>query len=407
MTLFLSGCRWPRQVLACALCLAALLAGPSAQAASLQLIPALSLRGEYSDNIFFDATAEKADWLTTLAPSLTLERLDERLQLQATARLGILKYRDNTDLDAVDQQYLGQASFRWTPRLSLNSEVEFQRDSRPDRDVEESGLVLDAERRDRWHFGCGGGFALSERSRLSLNYIFQKIRYPQDSASNSDSHFLMLGYSYLLSERLQGIMNLNYSHSEFDGARIDNGVLEGGLAYALSERWDLQGLLGLRHTRSRYEEMVPVVVFPFVFFIKQDTESRNDGWTARLSSSWRGEKSQLQISLQRDVRLASGRSGSTEMSALVVSGSHRLTDRLSLTFSGGYYLNQADSNEFGGEAIDERTLRLTPGLRYRWNEDLSFILGYNHTRLDDREEDEVISRNLAFIRIDYRYPWEF
>jgi hypothetical protein len=401
-----SECRWPRQVLACALCLAALLAGLPARAASLQMIPALTLREEYSDNIFFDATAEETDWLTTLTPALTLERLDERLQLQATARLAVLRYRDNADLDALDQQYLGKASFRWTPRLSLNGDVEYQRDSRPDRDLVENGLVLDAERRDRWRFGCGGGFALSERSSMGLTYSFQEIRYPQDPSADSDSHFLMLGYSYLLSERMQGLVNLSYAHSEYDGARTDNGVLEGGLAYALSESLNLQALVGIRHTRSRYEEVVPVVVFPFVFFVKQDAESSDEGWTARMSASWRDERSIVQLSLHREVRLASGRSGSTELSSLVVSGSHRLTDRLSLTFSGGYYLNQADSNEFGGEAIDERTLRLTPGLRYRWSEDLSLTLGYNHTRLDDREEDEVTSRNLVFICIDYQYPLE-
>ena len=407
MAELLPGRSWPRRVLALALGLSALLAGQLAEAAVLELIPEFSVRGELSDNVFFDTTEEETDWLTTLSPGLTLERRSERMLLQGTARLAVQKYLDNTDLDAVDQQYLGRLTFRWTPRLSLNSEVEYQRDSQPDRDLEESGQVLDAERRDRRRFGCGGDYAISERFRMSLNYIFQQIRYPEDPASDSDSHYVMLGYSYELSERLQGLINFNYSHSEFDGSRLDNGALEGGLAYAFSERWNLQALLGVRHTRSRYEELVPVVVFPFIFWVKQDAESTDEGWTAQLSSSWRDEQSRVAVSLQREVRLASGRSGSTELTALIGTASHRLTDRLSLTLSGGYYINQADSNEFAGEATDERTLRLTPGLSYRWDEDLSVSLGYSYTRLDDREDDEVTSRNLVFIRIDYRYPWEF
>jgi hypothetical protein len=404
---FLSGYRWPRQVLAGVFCLAALSAGLPARAAGLQLIPALSLSEEYNDNIFFDATDEETDWVTTLAPSMTLQRLDERLQLQATARLAFLHYRDNSDLDAVDQQYLGQASFRWTPRLSLNGDVEYQRDSRPDRDLEENGLVLDAERRDLWRFGCGGGFALNERSSVNLTYSFQRFRYSQDTSADSDNHFLMFGYRYELSDRLQGLVNLSYGHTEYESARTDNGVLGGGLTYALSERFNLQALLGVRFTRSRYEEVVPVVVFPYIFFVKQDAETSDKGWTAQMNATWRGERSLFQLSLLREVRLASGRTGSTELTALVVSGSYRLTERLRFTFDGGYYINRADANQFGGEAIDEQTLRLTPGLRYRCSEDLSFILGYNYTRLDDREEDEVTSRNLAFIRIDYQYPWEF
>lgn len=379
---------------------------PSA-AAVFRLISSLELREEFSDNVFFDATDEEADWLTTLTPAFTLEQRSERTNIQATARLSGLHYRDNDDLDAVDQNYLVSADYVWSPRLNVNGEVEFQRDSRADRDLEDSGLVLDTERRDNWRAGCGSSFALSERSRLSLSYLFNRDIYSQDETADSDSHYVSLGYSYELSERIQGMVNLNYNHSEFKGSRIDNAGLEAGLGYAASESWNLQALVGARTTRSRYEELVPVVVFPFIFYLKQEAETRDEGWTAQLSSNWKMERSNVRASLQRDVRLASGRTGSTELTALTLSGRHRLTDKLSLTFSGGYYLNQADSNEFAGEAIDEQTLRLSPGLNYRWNEDLSMTLGYGHSRLDDREANEISTRNLAFIRLNYQYPREF
>ena len=385
-----------------------LLCAVPATAARVNLTPSLSVTKEFNDNIFLDAEDEEQDWLTKAAAGLQLERQSVRFQLQGTARLEGLKYLDNDELDALDQHYLASGNYRLTPRLAVNGEAQYKRDSQADRDLAETGLALGTERRDSQSYGCGAEYALTERSRLSLGYAFSRIDYQEeDEAADSDSHYAILGWQYELTERLQGLANFNYSHSDFSGSRLDNAVLQAGFGFASTERWSLQATAGARYTRSRYEELVPVlVVFPFVVYEKQDASSSDWGWVARLSASWQGERNKARLSLQREVRLASGRTGSTELSALVLSGSHRLTEKLSLTLAGGFYLNQAGTNEFAGEGIDELTLRLSPGLRYRWNEDLSVILGYNYTGLQDRETDEDSTRNLAFIRLDYRYPVE-
>lgn len=407
--------RFYNKLLRCTLALAllsGLLHSAPAEGARLELIPSLAVREEFSDNLFFDADDEETDWLTTVTPALQLKQQDERRLLQATARLDALRYVANDDLDAIDQHYLASINYRWTPRLAVSGQAQYTRDSRPDRDLEETGLVLSNERRDQETFGGSAEYAVSERSRLSLGYNFSRLDYQEDESADSDSHYAILGWHTEITERLKSITNFNYSHSEFKGARLDNAVLETGFAYAACEQWSLQALAGARYTRSRYEELIPVYGFflgvpILVDVVKQDSSSSDWGWVAQLSASWQGELSSASLSLQRQVRLASGRTGSTETTALIISGSHRLGENLFLNLSGGYYLNQANANEFAGSGIDEKTLRLSPGLRYRWNEDLDITLGYSTTLLEDQEADQDTTRNLAFIRLDYQYPLEF
>ncbi|MEZ4601731.1 MAG: outer membrane beta-barrel protein [Syntrophotaleaceae bacterium] len=390
-----------------------LVAAVPAMAAQLKLVPSLTLRQEYNDNLFFEDSDEERHWITTVYPGLDLVRKTERLQLDATARLGLRKYLDQEQLDSIDQQYRGTLQWRFGPRLALNLAGGYLRDFRTDRDLEEIGLTTAQTRRDREQAGLGVEYALTERSRLDLGWGFIRTEYEEDEEADSDSHTASIGWSYALTERMQNRLSLGYSHSEFTGSRIDNLVLSTGLSYSGSERLTWQVMAGGRYTRSRFEESVLVgftEVVPGVFvgvFEKRDEESDDLGWVASASVNWKGEFSQAGLALQREVRLASGRTGSTEVTSLVLNGSHRLSEQFSMTFSGGYYINEADEGEFGGEGIDEQTLRLSPGLKYQWTPDLSAELSYDYTRLDDREEDTEQTRNLVFLRLTYRFPVEF
>ena len=74
-----------------------------------KLIPSLALKEEYNDNIFFTEKARADDFITTVTPGLELIDRTEKVDVNLVARAHVLRYVNNTGLDNVDQNYLGDS----------------------------------------------------------------------------------------------------------------------------------------------------------------------------------------------------------------------------------------------------------------------------------------------------------
>jgi uncharacterized protein (PEP-CTERM system associated) len=180
------------------------------------LTPLVAVRGEFNDNLFFTEGDETSDFITTITGARDITEKTERLDAVLQARLDGRLYKDNTDLDALDQFYRASVGYQIEPRWGIAAEAAYIRDSRPDRDVLETGLVLSAQKRNRQFYGLSTDYAISEITSTSLSYSYEKDDWEDPRLTDSDVHAAYLGFSRDTSDYVQattGRTNLGYEHT--------------------------------------------------------------------------------------------------------------------------------------------------------------------------------------------------
>jgi len=107
-----------------------------------QIRPDITVRGEYSDNIFFAADSKDAvdDYTLTIRPGIVLTDRTERLNARLSGHVAPFFYKDNSELDDIDQDYRGRIRYQFTPRFSGSADAFYIVDHRIDRDLVTTGL---------------------------------------------------------------------------------------------------------------------------------------------------------------------------------------------------------------------------------------------------------------------------
>jgi hypothetical protein len=400
-----SGAMWSlspeRLPLSCVLLLLALVCDGGAAAEELRLAPSFTLRQEYNDNLLFSTTGEEQSFITSISPALELSRRSERLEARLAARMNGLLYEGKSSMNSIDHAYNGGLNYRVTPLLKLGVEVEFARQSRPDRGIESTGLV-EVARDSRQLYSLSGETVWTEKTTSSLSYAFEKIDYDNRGDLRSQSHLAGLGVTHdlgLYLAGLQGRGNLGFNRNIFSAARVDNYSATVGASYALHELWSATADAGVRYTRLETTSTQPTAPGA----INQGQTSGNAGWVANLTLSYRGEFSRANLTFLRNVMVASGLGGAAERTALVFDLNHRLSQEFFIGTSAGYYLNQSDRGEFSGQPIDETTLRINPFVRYAFSPELMLDASYQYTRIVYHLVDSAAGQNRFLIRLVARW----
>jgi len=360
----------------------------------LNITPFVALRQEYNDNIFFTDTDETDDFIATISPGLELTNRTERLDTRLSAQINNLIYYDNTELNSVDQDYTGRLRYRMTPRMDVSAEAGYTRDSRSDRDIEETGLVLSTATRHRQHYSLSGQYMPSEKTAATVSYAYDQDDFDDSEFNDSRSHSTNLGFthniSYLVPQTL-GRMNLGYARYDFPDSIVDNYTWTIGASRDFTEILSLLVDFGIRHTRSETE----------ADSIKDDEKW---GGVGQVALSYRGELTDGSLSFFQDVRAASGTTSATERTALVFEIGRRFTEKLRGNLSAGYYLNNSEGDDLAVEEIDEKTLRCQTRARYEFTKEIALEASYTFTTIRDKEEHTTTNRNLVFMRAVFQYP---
>ena len=245
-------------------------------AADNQLITSVAAIYEYNDNIFLNSADELSDNIYTIAPKLELVRNSERYSVRADGKLEFYRYQDNDAFDDTDQWYNGK--FEATPSefWRLGAQAHLSDDSRPDRDIEETGLVLGNTRRKRINAGTSANYTFSEMVGGGLFLEFNRENFDNPEVSDRKDYHAVLAMTRSLDAwlaRTTGRLNLGYSHYEFerefestgtqgifevttllgDRSEVDNYSLTAGTESALTEKVNLVVDLGGRYAQSQRE----------------------------------------------------------------------------------------------------------------------------------------------------------
>jgi hypothetical protein len=348
----------------------------SALADALNLTPSVSLKEEYNDNIFF-STVSKSSFISTLSPHLTLNEQSERLTALLDVGANSLNYSSLHELDSIDQLYHGQIKYRLTPQLNLQAKAGFDQDSRPDRFVETTGMVT-ARKSDTRSGNMAADMVLTEKLSGQIAYDYQQIEYDYQSSFVSEEvlQSISSGLFYDMSSVVPLLTlrtNLSFSTNRYSTSKVENYSPTVGFSYQLHELWQLQADVGGHYSSTTFENLV--FVPPDQFALTSETID-DTGWVASLQLAYKGEVDSTSFGFTHNVQNASGRSSTTELTAVTAEVRHQFSSELSGLLRAGYYLNTSNAVQFSVQATDETTYRIRPALRYEFSRDMSLDVDY-------------------------------
>jgi Putative beta-barrel porin 2 len=375
-------------------------------AGGFKLTPSVGVKGEYNDNLFFDDVNEIDDYITTLFGGLALMNRTERLDLNLSARLDGVMYADNDDLDDVDQFYTGRIGYRISERVRLGADAGYSVDSRSDRDIETTGIVLGTVKRKRWTGGVSGDVTLSEKSAASLAFNAEDDKFDDPGSVDYTFYGANLGFTHDFSEvlpRVIGRINAGYNYYNTDDTDIENMYATVGFSRSITELFNLLIDAGIRYAASEFKVATVIPTPPFLITTTTDTEY-DSGFNGRIVLAYAGETTRADISASQRLEPASGRNGTADRTSFVFNIRKRFAEKFSASLYATYYLNKADAGKLARQDIDEETVSIRPGLSYQIIDNLVLTASYTFTRVEYKIQGTEPKRNRVYLRLSYGIP---
>jgi hypothetical protein len=381
-----------------------------ARADDFQIIPSLSARQEYNDNIFLSEADTIDDFITTLSGGLEVIERTERLDSSLSARVARFFYADNTELNEIDQFYRGRINYRMTPKLDFGGNAAYIVDHRPDRDVAVSGLPLGSERRSRLDVAGNLGYRVSEITAASMSYELHREDFNGRKFTDFETRSAVVGVTQDLSAWLEatvGRSSFGYQHYDSDTSEVDSLVCRLGGLHRFSERLNLDVELGARYTDSTFDTIDLVLVPPDSDSIQPTIiqESKTGfGGLGQINLDYNWERTFGRFAVGHDIQPASGTVGVANRTALTFTLHHRPSYNMNIGLFAGFFRNRADADQFSANEIDLFSITIRPTFRWKLDDNFTLEGGYMLSYLDNKADDTKTHRNFVFLQIACGIP---
>nr|NJM03766.1 outer membrane beta-barrel protein [Desulfobacula sp.] len=387
---------------------------PPAAGGPTELVPRISLREEYKDNLLFTKDNKKKDLLTIASGGIRVERKTERLNANADAGVRQLMFNRYDELDSMDKSVGAGLDYRVTERLTLGASGAWKADSIRGYDEDISGVSLNGDR-EVLNLSLTGGYHFSEigRADLSLDMDRSEIQRSLETEDLTQNQ-VRLEYAHNLSRfwnNTTGLLGLNYTRY---ASEIMNQEGLGSLQEYDSDIWqftvgfskELTELLSFYvQTGVSYTETLETVT-QNTFFGPLSSRSSADslGGVAAAGITYKTLYYDAALSFSHDVRGGSGSNGAVERTFAAFDLSGRITEdfRATLNLSGSLSRNDRKT----GEDLDELTLTLQPGFRYEISDDLYLAAGYRFISRENRQNDTLTEGSLVYFEVTRQFNYD-
>jgi hypothetical protein len=384
-----------------------------------------NVQARYSDNVFFSTENTESDYCLRISPGIRSGWKTEAMELRFSGFAHIYRYQENEELDTVDQIYSADYSRQWNPRFATAVSASFLVDERRDRELSETGLLFDDDRRWKQAYHLSGQYQLSELSQMSLSYGFQVEDYHDDTNYDTTIHTIQLLISRNLASilenstgRLQAIGGFYeyrrdyettdsvfnfYSVDMDDQQDIDYYSFKLGLGYRWTEKLNLTFDAGARFTKTNQSAASIIEPNPFGMtgtVIEEENEST--GFVAMFQADYSGEKAQFSVQASHDLVPASGLEGAAERSTLRLAVQRRLSTKWSFDCSARTYLNRSDESDVTSDK-DELTLLFRTGLKYAFHPMWHVRAAWQTYWIEDRQNHVDKRQNIVTLRLDWNW----
>ncbi len=389
----------------------------------LKMVPSISVKQEYNDNILFENSIRDEDFITTISPEFSVKQKGERLQASLSAGVDQILYWDFDALNTLDMDVDARVRFQATERLGIGVSGRYSEDSRRDRETDLTGLVLAGDR-DRTNISLFSDYFVSEKTKatLTLSYADDTIDAPDDE--QSESYKADLAFTRNLSEwfdNTTGLLNFSYTNYGSDDRNqsadiplaglttvsnqdygFDQWQVYAGFSKNITELFSTYLQAGAGYTRSDESVLTQTFVTDTGtdFLAPSLTSSTDSNFNGVLIAGvdYDGLYYNAGLSFSHDARGSSGVNGLVERTSVSADLSKKISSELTATLSGSCYLNRTDRSI--GADDDDLTYSVRTGLRYKFSQDLRLSCYYRYRSLEEREQDTERHQNLVYFMIN-------
>jgi predicted porin len=372
------------------------------------IIPSISIKEEYNDNVYFSTAPRVRAFLTVISPKLELVKKDERTDAALSTRLSEIIDSEHKGhvVTAFNQDYQGRASYLLDPRWQLSLTAGYTIDNRPSSSVEKDGIVINALRRDNQAYSVGTSYALTEKSTASLSYLYQQEDFSGQPKSDNRTHAAGVAFVHDLRKYLpdsQGSAGFNFSRFEFADSTTNNYSATIGMNWAFSETWTFAANLGGRYTDT---DSSVLAVSPLQQPVGIVTQS-NSGWglVGNASISVRGEVNNGSLTLKHDMAAAPSRTGAAETTSIGLSYQHSFTPKFTTSTGLVYQLSNSNGDGTAATRIDEEFIQFNTNLRYEFTRNMAVETAYSYAKAIYNQNNTTTDRNSILVSLTIRHPY--
>lgn len=344
-----------------------------ALSAQMNIIPSLTLREAYHSNITYALSEEKSDFLTDVSPRLQLFRRSERWETHLDALSEFSYYRKNDTLNTVDQKYDLSLSVHAAPRLKIGTMLMYKVDSRPDREMEETGMIFDGTERRGREGSASLKYIASEITTLQLSALFSDYQFDTgayvDSWSTGVTGEIATDISSFIPATHTQIRSSLYRY-DYDQTWVDTGSLTWGIDHRFSERISFFASGGPSLTKSTFSSG------------DREATSEKWGWVGMAGGGYQWETVSGRLDASRTVEHSSGWTGVSERSHIALSLDGRLSEKISWGTDGAFFVNQDPTREDESKEAKQETRTLSAHVFYTMSRNVRFRIRYSYSQTE-------------------------
>ncbi len=398
-------------------------------AGDLRIVPAITIKGEYSDNVYYTRVFEESDFITKIRPTFSLDYITELLEIESDVNVNIRRYADENDLDAEDQHYKLKIKYKVDERFSISANGSYNNDSTLESQILETGLagnpIYD---RDRFSCGISLTYQATQKSTLVLDYNHINTDYEWEGNTDYDNDTISLAYNSRFNNQLD-VFTIKPYYSKYDAtiSKTDNYGISFGLMHPFSETLTLTAFIGPRYTKTGYTTKIfnnvlePVYSFPsrdfmgFIntstgiiltdpedWYIETDEEESNYAGVIDVNLKKTGELYSAEIGYNQDLGYDSYGNPIKNYS-LRCNINKSITERFRVSFSGNIQLTKSNNNI---NKKNNRYYTITPSLSYNITENHALTLTYNYSQAYDKltSYSPRKDRNRVWLMLRFKFP---
>jgi len=384
----------------------------SVSRAELSLIPTISLREEYNDNIFLAPYNEEDDFLTTISPAIALTYAAAGMDLSLDYRLDFDFYAYNADRNEIRQ--LGRFESTVSPYRDIFfikvSDVFARVPIDVRRQVALDNLLTNTTDSNRFIVNPYLEYPLSETFRARVGYTYENIWYATGVGDDAENNSADLSIIKEISSKMKASLTYTYlSHRPDRTEDYDRQNAGLGIDYKISPKLSLNAGAGQTwfayKTGTEFDSTIWNIKADYLLteslalsagYSESFSDSVNVGAYKRKSStgviSYSG-KSTVTLRAFRTVDKYIIADREDRSRGVALGSSIPLTSRITGTLTGRYTYYEFFPQE---ENVDRYGLGLSFNYSLRL---LTATLGYTHNLNDSDIEADDYRNNIAWLRV--------
>lgn len=333
--------------------------------------PGLALKETYTDNVNYSEKNAESDFITAIAPEVTLQLPFRMHEVRLGANAEFLRYADKTDLNVSPYRVFGIGDFSFGDRLTLKVGDTYRR-------IEESPLETASATQEVYTSNAAAlsaKYAFVDVAQAQIDYTRLTLTFPDSDYQTRDEDLVSAFVYYRVLPNTSAFLEYDFKNIAYETAKKPDSHVQSGFVGAT---WEFSenskgtakaGLLAKEFSSGDYEDYTT--------------------WAASIDLRHRiSDAASVQVLGERSVN--EGKQSDVRYfttTGVYVDFTYHFLDRLA-GMLGGSYSEDLFSNRYAGADFlrQDKTVRASVGLKYSFNSWLDFSLGYHHLNRDSNYE---------------------